>query len=141
MSVARPRTDLPTIEDDTRPFWDAARENRFLIRRCRACGEAHHYPRTFCPGCWSEDVEWVEASGRATLYTWSTVYMNDLAPFNERVPYIAAVVDLEEGPRVMTNLVDCPADGSTLSIGMPVKVIYEALTDDITVPLFVPAER
>jgi uncharacterized OB-fold protein len=137
MSVPRPRTDLPTIEDDTRPFWDAAKEGRFLVRRCNACGEVHHYPRPFCPGCWSDDVEWLEASGRATLYTWSTVYVNDLPPFAERLPYIAAVVDLAEGPRVMTNLVEC--DGVELAIGMPVEVRYEPLDEQITVPVFAPS--
>jgi uncharacterized protein len=136
MSTPRPRTDLPTIEDDTRPFWDAAREGRFLVRRCNVCHDIHHYPRSFCPTCWSDDVEWLEASGRATLYTWSTVFMNDLPPFNERLPYIAAVVDLEEGPRVMTTLLDC--DGAGLSIGMALKVRYDAITEDITAPFFTP---
>jgi len=137
MSTPRPRTDLPTIEDDTRPFWDAARDGRFLIRRCNSCSEVHHYPRSFCPSCWSDDVEWVEASGRATLYTWSTVFMNDLPPFNERLPYIAAVVDLEEGPRVMTSLVEC--DGADLSIGMSLVVRFTAIDENTTAPVFTPA--
>jgi len=131
------RTDLPTIEDDTRPFWDAAREGRLLIRRCRSCGRPHHYPRPFCPHCWSGDVEWVEASGRATLYTWSVVFTNDLPPFSERLPYVAAVVDLEEGVRLMTNVVGCETD--RLEIGMPLVVDYRLLTDDITAPVFRPA--
>jgi uncharacterized OB-fold protein len=131
------RTDLPTIEDDTRPFWDAAREGRLLIRRCRECGRPHHYPRPFCPHCWSDNVEWAEASGRATLYTWSVVFVNDLPPFNERVPYVAAVVDLEEGVRLMTNLVDCEPE--QLAIGMPLVAVYRALTDEVTAPVFRPA--
>jgi uncharacterized OB-fold protein len=131
------RTDLPTIEDDTRPFWDAARDGRLLIRRCRACGRAHHYPRPFCPHCWSEEVEWTEASGRATLYTWSVVFANDLAPFNERLPYVAAVVDLEEGVRLMTNVEGCPPED--LSVGMDLVVDYRPLTDEITAPVFRPA--
>jgi hypothetical protein len=131
-----PRSDLPTIDDDTRPFWQAARERRFLIARCRACGEAHHYPRPFCPRCWSDDVVWEEASGRATLYTYSTVFMNDLPPFKERLPYVAAMVDLDEGPRVMTNVIDCdPAD---LSIGMDLQVDFRELTEEISVPVFRP---
>lgn len=135
--MASPRFDLPTIEAESRPFWDAAKEGRFLIKRCGACGAAHHYPRPFCPKCWSEDVQWEEASGRATLYTWSTVFMNDLPPFGDRLPYVAAAVDLEEGPRVMTNLVDCdPAD---LVVGMPVAVTFRPLDDDITAPFFTPA--
>lgn len=128
------RNDLPTIEDESRPFWDAAKEHRFLIARCRSCRHAHHYPRPFCPFCWSEDVVWEDASGRATLYTYSTVYVNDLYPFREKLPYVAAVVDLEEGPRVMTRLVD--VEESELHVGMPVVVDFEQLTDDLTVPVF-----
>jgi uncharacterized OB-fold protein len=131
------RFDLPTIEDDTRPFWDAAGEGRFLLRRCRACGAAHHYPRPFCPTCWSDDVDWEEASGRARLYTYSTVHLNDLPPFDERLPYVAAVVDLVEGPRVMTNIVDC--DPAALEVGMDVVATYRELAPGITAPFFRPA--
>ncbi|GAA2939874.1 hypothetical protein GCM10011428_68210 [Streptomyces violaceus] len=99
------RLDLPEPDAFTRTYWDAAAEGRLLIRRCRACGRAHHYPREFCPRCWSEDVTWEAASGRATLYTWSVVHRNDLPPFAERTPYVAAVVDLAEGPRMMTEVV------------------------------------
>ncbi|MEU4487534.1 OB-fold domain-containing protein [Streptomyces purpurascens] len=99
------RLDLPEPDAFTRTYWDAAAEGRLLIRRCRACGRAHHYPREFCPRCWSEDVVWEPASGRATLYTWSVVHRNDLPPFAERTPYVAAVVDLAEGPRMMTEVV------------------------------------
>lgn len=106
-----PRFDEPTIEGDTAEWWEAAADGRLLLRRCGSCGEAHFYPRPFCPICWSDEVAWEQASGRATLYTWSTVYQNDLPPFGSRVPYVAAVVTLEEGPRMMTNVVDCdPAD-------------------------------
>ena len=131
------RFDLPTPDDHTRVFWDAARERRLLIKRCASCGRAHYYPRTFCPFCWSERVAWEEASGRATLYTYSIVYQNDLPPFPERVPYVAAVVDLEEGPRVMTNVVDCDFDA--LQIGMALEVVFREETDDVTLAVFRPA--
>jgi len=131
------RFDIPTPDPETQGFWDAARERRLLIQRCNACGEAYFYPRPFCPKCWSEDVAWEEASGNATLYTWSVVHVNDLPPFNGRVPYVAAVVDLAEGPRMMTNVVDCEADA--LKVGMPLRVEYRDLSDEATVPVFVPA--
>jgi uncharacterized OB-fold protein len=134
---AAPRRDLPTVDDESRPFWDAAREGRFLVVRCRACGAAHHYPRPFCPTCWSDDVDWEDASGKATLYTWSTVHVNDLPPFVERLPYVAAVVDLEEGPRVMTNVIDCPEED--LRIGMALQVTFREASDEISVPVFRPA--
>jgi uncharacterized OB-fold protein len=116
------RHDVPDADPFTRPYWEAAAGGRLLIRRCAGCARAHHYPREFCPHCWGEDVTWEEASGRATLYTWSTVHRNDLPPFRDRTPYLAAVVDLAEGPRMMTELVDCaPGD---LSAGMPLRVTY-----------------
>jgi uncharacterized OB-fold protein len=135
---AKPRSDLPTPDDDSRPYWDAAREGRFLVARCGACGRAHHYPRPFCPFCWNADVTPETASGRATLYTHSTVFMNDLMPFAERLPYVAAVVDLEEGPRVMTTVVDCAPED--LRIGMALQVAFIPLDDELTAPVFRPAD-
>ncbi|WP_269855641.1 Zn-ribbon domain-containing OB-fold protein [Streptomyces sp. RPT161] len=130
------RFDRPEIDSFTRPYWDAAAEGRLLIRRCRDCGVAHHYPREFCPGCWSEAVDWEEASGRATLYTWSVVHRNDLPPFGNRVPYIAAVATLAEGPRIMTEVVDCAE--SDLRIGAELRVAFRTMADGgtCTIPVF-----
>jgi uncharacterized protein len=97
----------------------------------------HHYPRPFCPTCWSEDVEWLEASGRGTLYTYSVVFRNDLAPFSEWGEYVPAVVELEEGPRLMTNIID--AGAGSLKVGMPVEVAFRDLTDEWAAPVFRPA--
>ncbi|MFE9402037.1 Zn-ribbon domain-containing OB-fold protein [Streptomyces sp. NPDC006530] len=134
----------PDVDAFTRPYWKAAAEGRLLLRHCAACGRPHHYPREFCPYCWSEDVHWHPASGRATLYTWSVVHRNDLPPFGERVPYVAAVVDLAEGPRMMTEIVGCPE--AELRIGMELHVRFRAGAgagggggDGIAVPVFGPA--
>jgi uncharacterized OB-fold protein len=132
------RTDLPTIEDETREYWTAAADGRLLIARCGSCERVHHYPRVMCPFCWSEDVTPVEASGRATLYTYSTVFMNDLPPFKERLPYTAAVVDLEEGPRLMTTIVG--ADPADLRIGMPLRAEPVEIADGVTAFAFRPAD-
>ena len=129
--------NLPQPDLETQPYWAAARDGKLLIKRCRACERPHFYPRPFCPHCWSDDTEWVEASGRATLYTWSVVRRNDLPPFPDRVPYVAAIVDLEEGPRMMTNVVDCDVD--RLQEGMPLVVDFRKETDEITSPVFRPA--
>ncbi|MDO8363385.1 MAG: Zn-ribbon domain-containing OB-fold protein [Actinomycetota bacterium] len=126
--------ELPTVEDETRPYWKAAADGTLLIKKCNACGEVHHYPRPFCPSCWSDDVAWQEASGRGTVYTYSTIFRNDLPPFDAWGAYIAAVVELEEGPRLMTNIVDCPPE--ECSVGMPVVVDFRPLTDDIGAPIF-----
>lgn len=125
------RFDVPEVDAFTRVYWDAAAEGRLLVRRCGECGRAHHYPREFCPYCWSEDVAWEAASGMATLYTWSVVHSNDLPPFGERTPYVAAVVDLDEGPRMMTEVVE--GAGDRLWAGMGLEVVFRA-----GVPVFRP---
>ncbi|MET7450607.1 OB-fold domain-containing protein [Streptomyces sp. NPDC005574] len=137
---------MPEPDPFTRTYWDAAAGGRLLLRRCGACGRAHHYPREFCPHCWSEDVTWEDASGRATLYTWSVVHRNDLPPFGDRVPYVAAVVDLAEGPRMMTEVVGVGAAGGgtagpgpepgELRAGLELEVVFRD-----GVPVFGPSRR
>jgi uncharacterized OB-fold protein len=136
---ARPavRFDLPSIDPGTAPWWEATKDGRLLVKRCTDCGKAHFYPRPFCPHCWSERVDWEQASGRATLYTWSVVYTNDLPPFPDKVPYVAAIVDLDEGPRMMTRVIGC--DFADLRVGMALEVTFEQETDDVTLPVFRPA--
>jgi len=121
----------PGVDAFTRVYWEAAAAGRLLLRRCAGCGRAHHYPREFCPYCWSEDVGWESASGRATLYAWSEVHVNDLPPFRDRLPYVVAVVELEEGPRMMTAVVDCPA--AELWIGMALTVTFPTVGSADTV--------
>ena len=131
------RYDLPIPDDYTQTWWDAAADGRLLVVRCRTCGEAHYYPRPFCPRCGSQDVSWEESSGRATLYTWSVVHQNDLPPFRDKLPYVAAVVDLDEGPRMMTNVVG--AEPAELRVGMALQVSFSELADGYHVPVFRPA--
>lgn len=133
------RFDVPEPDAFTQPYWDAAAEGRLLLRHCSACERAHHYPREFCPYCWSdapEDVGWREASGRASLYTWSVVHRNDLPPFGTRTPYVAAVVDLAEGPRMMTEIVECAE--ADLRVGMDLVAVFREGGGAITVPVFRP---
>lgn len=130
------RFDIPTPDAGTQPFWDGVAEGHVLIKRCRDCSRAHFYPRGFCPYCWSEAVEWEQASGLATLYTWSVVYLNDLPPFNQRVPYTAAIVELAEGPRMMTNVIDCLPEN--LRAGLELELACHALDGTPPLPLFRP---
>jgi uncharacterized OB-fold protein len=114
-----------------------------LIATCAACGKVHHYPRPFCPHCWSEDVHPVQASGVGTLYTYSTVYVNDLAPFRERLPYIAAIVELAEGPRLMTTIEG--AEPEELRVDMPVTAVFRPVdendADSPYLTIFIPSEE
>jgi uncharacterized protein len=141
VSVAR--ADIPTIDAASAPYWEAAKQGRLLIAACTTCGKLHHYPRAFCPHCWSEDVHPVQATGTGTLYTYSTVYVNDLAPFKERLPYVAAIVELDEGPRLMTLIEGVEPD--QLDVGMAVAAVFRPVDDsDPDSPyltVFTPSER
>jgi uncharacterized protein len=122
------RADIPIIDSASAPYWDAARHGRLLIAECGACGKVHHYPRPFCPHCWSDEVQPVQASGTGTLYTYSTVYANDLPPFRDRLPYVAAIVELAEGPRVMTTIEGAAPD--RLRVGMAVTASFRPVDAD-----------
>jgi uncharacterized OB-fold protein len=134
---ARPRADLPTVDAETQPYWEAAAQGRLLIASCADCGAVHHYPRVMCPSCWSEEVTPVEAEGTGTVYTYSTVHRNDLPPFNDRLPYVAALVELTEGPRVMTNIVGCAPE--EVAIGMRVRARFEEIDAGVHALYFSPA--
>jgi len=120
----------PIVNVETRPFWDAARERRFVVPFCDACGQAHWYPRAVCPFCGSDKIEWRNASGRGTIYTYSVMR-------RAKEPYAIAYVTLAEGPTMLTNIVDCDFDA--LAIGRPVEVIFAETEDGPPVPLFKPA--
>jgi uncharacterized OB-fold protein len=127
----------PEIDDTTSAYWAAAAEGRLVADRCADCGALAPFPRGFCPHCWSERVAPEELSGRATLYTYSEVHVNPMPPFKDLVPYVAAIVDLEEGPRVVTRLVDVPA--GELEIGMALKATFERVDDAEGLVLFTRA--
>ena len=128
---------LPTIVGETRPFWEACRRGQLVIQRCAACGEYQFYPRGICAHCWSEEVRWVETAGRGTVWTYTVTYQNRTPGFAEEVPYVLALVELEEGVKMFTNLVEC--DPREVGIGMAVEVTFTRANDRVTVPYFKPA--
>jgi uncharacterized OB-fold protein len=130
---------LPIPDQDTRPYWEAARRHELLIQRCRACGQHYFYPRPYCPQCLSPETEWVRASGRGTVYSFTVNHRAAHPAFADRLPYVVALIDLAEGPRMMSTIVECdPAD---VHIGMAVEVTFEDVTDEISLPVFRPARR
>lgn len=133
MAEARPPLPEPTPE--TRHFWEGARVGELRLQRCDACGRAYFPPRPFCPACASRAVSVFPASGRATLYSY--VINHRPAPGFD-APHAIAVVELEEGPRMMTNIVDCPQTPEALQLDMPLEVVFEPRSDEISLPLFRP---
>ena len=128
---------MPQPTPESKPFFDALKERRLLIQRCEECGLGYYYPRPFCPACLSDRVEWEQASGRGKLYSF---VINQRAAPGFVAPYIIAVVELEEGPRMMTNLVDIEPDPELVRCEMPVEIVFDDVDDDFTLPRFRPIE-
>jgi len=137
MDLTRPLPQPMTPE--AKPYWEGARRGRLVLPRCRACGRAHFYPRVICPFCASRDLEWVQASGRGRLYSFEIAHQILNKAFTVKPPVVLAMVELEEGPRLLTNLVNVAPDPAAIRCDMPVEVVFEKLTDEITLPMFRPA--
>lgn len=129
--MAERKIPAPTPTPETEPFWQAAREGRFLIRVCRTCERAHWYPRALCPFCFSENTEWREASGRGSIYTFSIMR-------RAKEPYAIAYVKLDEGPMMMTNIVD--SDFENIAIDQRVELVFRETEDGPPVPVFRPVQ-
>ena len=125
---------LPEITELTEPFWSAAKERRLVIQRCDECETLRFPPEPGCYRCGSLESSWVAMSGRATLYSWTVAYPPLLPYFAERAPWPIAVVQLDEGPRMVTNLIDVPVE--QYEIGLPLVADYEDVCDDVTLVVF-----
>ncbi len=118
------------------PFWEACRRRELRIQRCLECGELRHHPRPYCPGCRSPRFDWALMSGRGRVVSWTICHPPVLAAFADRVPYQAIVVELEEGPFLVSNLLGCELD--ELAFDLPVQVCFVDVDDELTVPQFAP---
>ncbi len=129
---------LPRPTPLSQPFWDGAREHKLLLQRCQSCGAYRFTPQALCRECYAEEYEWAETSGRGKVYSYTIVYRPQTLTFMDDVPYVLAVIELAEGPHMLSNVVGCaPSD---VHIDMPVVVQFEDATDEITLYKFRPAE-
>ncbi len=133
LGALRPR---PRLDPLTRPYWSAARAGRLLVQRCTTCGHTQHYPRARCRRCLGEPV-WEQSSGTGRVHTFTVVRQNHAAPFDRLQPYVVAMVDLDDGPRLLSNLTDVAPDD--VAIGLPVEVWFLVVDDDVALPMFRPA--
>lgn len=127
---------IPDPSPFAAPYWEGARRGELLLQRCDACGEAWHPPMPSCPHCRSSAVSWVPASGRGIVYSYTIARHPAHPDFADRIPYVAAIVELEEGPRMVANVIGC--DVEDVAIDMPVAVTFVPVTDDVTLPQFAP---
>ena len=133
------QTPTPIPDLDSVPYWEAAHRHEFLLQRCGSCKRFRFYPRSHCPYCFSGSFEWERASGQGTVYSFTIIYRPPSPGFQNKVPYVLALIDLFEGVRMMTNVIECePGD---VEIGMPVEVVFDDLNDTISLPQFRPVER
>lgn len=129
---------VPDVTPETEPFWTGASDGEFRLCSCTNCGLTYYYPRRLCPDCFSDDIEWRAASGTGEVYTYSVASSVNGWPESD-LPLIVAYVELDEGPRVLTNV--C-ADPESISIGTRVEVTFaETDYDDIAIPVFEPVEE
>lgn len=118
----------PQLNPGDEPYFAAATDGHLLLKRCRACGKAHHYPRALCPFCWSSEVDWVQAVGKGTIYSYSITRRGPGAP------YCIAYVTLEEGPVMLTHIVDTELDA--IRIGQPVALAFRRSENGTGIPMF-----
>ena len=128
---------VPQVESDV--YWQGAKKHELWLRNCNDCGNAYFYPRDISPCCFSRNTGWVQASGNATLFTYAIVHRAPHMGFVGDVPFVTAMVELEEGPIMPTNIVIDDPTPENLQIGMPLEVVFEDITDDIALPKFKPA--
>ena len=131
---------LPRITEDSEPYWRSAREQAARMQRCARCSTFRFYPSKACHHCGGLDAEWVQVSGEGTVYSYTVVHRAGVGAFAQRMPFALVLVTLDEGPTMMANLLDDAGNDVTedVAIGMRVRMSYEVVTDEITLPVFVP---
>ena len=135
-----PQRPLPTpMTPEAMPYWEGLKENKLMLPKCGDCKKAFFYPRIACPHCHSRNIGWIQASGKGKLYSFEIAHRALNPNFKIEPPYILAMIELEEGPRMMSNLINIDPDPAKVKCDMPVEVVFEKQTDDVTLPLFQPA--
>ena len=128
---------IPTALPETEPFWQGCRDGVLLLQSCHACGNLQYYPRAVCTACLSSDLDWRRASGRGRIHSFTTVHRALSPAFEDDLPYVVAVIELEEGLRMVSRIVEC--DSERLAIEQPVEVAFERVSSECVLPVFRPA--
>ncbi len=127
----------PIVNPENKPFWDGTAEGKLLLPKCQNCGSINWYPRVFCPACHKFGVDWIEAAGTGTIYTFA-ITRKGVGNYGGAGTYVLAYVELDEGPRIMTNIVD--VDPDSISVGDKVKVVFHDTGKGSALPRFAPAD-
>jgi len=133
-----PRKDykkpLPHLDAENRWFFEACARHELYLQKCSSCGSLRFYPRALCPACASSATDYVRASGRGQVYTFTVTHQNQAPGFRDELPYVMAYVELDEGLRILTNIINTPP--GEVKIGLPVEVVFEDIDEDLAIPKF-----
>ena len=136
MDLDRP---LPTpLTPEARPYWDGLAHGKLMLPRCNTCGKPFFYPRVACPACHARDIGWMEASGRGRLHSFAIAHQSINRAMKVPTPYVLAMIELAEGPRMLSNLINVAPDPAQLRCDMEVRVVFARQTDTVTLPLWEP---
>jgi len=127
---------LPVPDADSKPFWEGCRKHELVFQKCAECGQVRWPPSIICPECLSQNTEWIDSGGRGKVYTYVVYHQAFHPAFEDELPYVVAVVELEEGPLLLSNIVGCPHD--FVKCEMPVEVTWEDITEEFSLPKFRP---
>jgi uncharacterized OB-fold protein len=130
--------NFPRPSPETAVYWEACRNHQLMIQKCSNCNHYQFYPRIICTECMSQDVEWIVASGLAEVSSFTIVRRPVSKAYADEVPYVVALIKLDEGPAMMSNIVECDIDN--VKIGMRVEVLFEDWSEEISIPKFRPVE-
>ncbi len=127
---------LPQSTPWSKPFWEGCKKHELLIQKCQDCQKYIFYPKMFCPDCLSSNLKWVKSSGKGKVYSYMVVYSYQPTEFDEDLPYVVAIIELEEGVRLMSDVIGCPPE--TVNCDMKVGVVFDDVTEEVTLPKFKP---
>jgi uncharacterized OB-fold protein len=132
---------LPVPQPESEFYWEKAKQRELWLRSCQDCRQIYFYPRDICPECFSRSTTWIQSSGKGILHTFAIVHRAAYPAFQDDLPYIIAIVELEGGARIPTNLVGIEPDPEKIEVGMTVEVTYDDVSEDITLPKFKPVSE
>jgi len=137
--MAEYKKPLPAISSLNQSYWEGLKRHELTLQRCGDCGKVWYPPAPFCPQCWSRNVTWQKLSGRGKVNTWVVFHQAYFSAFKDALPYNVAEVELEEGPRLLTNLV--AVDNADIEVGMPVEIVFDEVTEEVTLAKFRPVGK
>ena len=137
----QPRVTPPVPQPESDFYWEKCKQHELWLRNCLDCNQPFFYPRDICPTCFSRNTNWIPSSGNGKIHAFTIVQRAPTPAFQDRVPFVAAVVELDEGPRIPTNIINVDADPDVVHVGMPVSVLFEDLDETISLPMFSPITK